>query len=437
MGRNQVQLRRFISAVAIIAIFGSKGANPAQAQMPVVKVVVSQARMVDAPSTITLVGTVNAARMSKIGSESPGLVEEMPVRQGDRVESEGILCRLNDDILSHQLAEERARLESLNAKHEELVAGTRSEDLMVLKAVYDESVAAYDRWKFDLERIERLYEGSDSNVKEMKDARAEFLMAERRKIAAQAAYDKGVAGPRKELIAQAAHDVAAQEAVVRRLESDLAKTVIRAPFAGFVVQRLTEVGEWIPEGGQIVELAELDRVLVRVDAPEMAFPYLVVDEPARIHIDALQRSFEGRIKHVIPRADQRARTLPVEIEVDNKEGTLASGMFARATVRSGASKQMVGVPKDAVIEREGTSYVALAQSGEGGATMGMLVPVTVGASTSEWIAITSGNIQPGMVVLTRGNERMLPFPMPIEIVDEWGRPAPLPPKVGEGTTGAG
>ena len=121
----------------------------------------------------------------------------------------------------------------------------------------------------------------------------------------------GVAGPRIQTIARAAFEVAAQQAVVDRIASDLAKATIRAPFGGHVVDRTVEVGEWLAAGGaQVVELVELTRVLVRVDAPESAMPYLMVGGQARVKLDALGRSVVGEIRHVIPQADPRARTFP-------------------------------------------------------------------------------------------------------------------------------
>ncbi len=390
--------------------------------MPVTRVVVGEAKMIDAPATQTLVGTVYASRISVIASEMAGIVDEMPIRQGDRVEAGGLLCRLDAESLSYRLAEERAELETRRARHEELLAGTRKEELTRLKALRDEVVADYDRWKFEMDRITQLYEGHDANEKEFKDARAEYLAAERRRIAADARYAEAVAGPRRETIAQAAYAVAAQEAVANRIASEVRKTAIVAPFSGYVTQRYTEVGEWIKAGGEVVQLADFSTALVRADAPEAILPYLEIGAEARVWIDALGRSFPGTIKHVIPAADLRARTFPVDVEVDNTEGLLAGGQFARVTVPAGPHEQVVAVPKDAIVERDDVAYVGVVMPGRDGGQSGMLVPVTRGADVKDWVTITSGTIAPAQRIIIRGNERLLPFPMPVEIVTEDGSP---------------
>lgn len=410
--------------VLAATLTAAMGVSATRAQMPEARVVVEQAKQSDAPTTITLVGSVYASRVSNVASEIEGIAESVPVRQGDRVEAGSLLCQLNDDALAYRLAEQRGELESRRAQHLELVNGTRAEELTRLKALLDEAGTNYDRWKFEMERISRLFEGQDANEKEFKDARAEFMAAERRKIAAQALYEQAVSGPRKEAIARAAHDVSAQEAVVRRLEGDLRKTAIRAPFTGYITKRHTEQGEWVTSGGRIVELTDLSRVLVRVSAPESILPHLTVGASTRVWIDALGRSFAGAIKHVIPSADLTARTFPVEVEVVNTDELLAAGQFARVTVPAGRSAPAVTVPKDAIVERDGTTYVGVMMPGSDGGEAAMLQPVTVGADVGDWVAINSDNVRSGTRVVTRGTERILPFPTTVVVVDSAGTPVP-------------
>ncbi|MHC4698219.1 MAG: efflux RND transporter periplasmic adaptor subunit [Planctomycetota bacterium] len=428
------------SLLALMLIAALLAVGQALAQMPATKVVVAEAQMLEAPATITLVGTADAVRRSRIGSEIAGIVAEMPARQGDLVHTGDPLCKLRDDVLSLRLAEAKASLNALKTRHEELRAGTRKEELTRLKAVLDERTAEYERWTFEIERIERLYRDSDANSKEYQDTRASFLTAERRRIAARASYDLGVEGPRKEVVRRAEYEVAEQQAVVDRIASDLSKTVIGAPFTGYIAERVAEVGEWIPAGGTVVELIDLSSVFVRIDVPESVLPYLEEGDSARVKIDALKRSFVGRVRHIIRQADERARTFPVEIEIDNRERLLASGMFARATVPAGPKGRVTAVPKDAIVERDGIPSVATVMPGEHGGIVGMLLSVSVGADVGDWIAITSGNVPAGTKVITRGNENILPFPTPVVVVDEQGTPVatggPKPAaEVGDATAG--
>ncbi len=252
------------------------------------------------------------------------------------------------------------------------------------------------RWKFEVQRLKRLYGDEQANEKEVYDAQAEHDVAK--------------------------YTVEQQKAAVARLDTDLAKTEIVAPFAGFVVRRETEVGQWIPTGGSIVEIIDLSSVLVRVDVPEFAIPFVHVGDTATVKIDALKRLFQGEVRHMILQANAEARTFPVEVVIDNSDQALAGGMFARVTIASGPREKSVVVPKDAIVERDGIRYVGLVIPGHDGGTSGLIVAVTTGVDMDDWVSITSDNIKPGMQVIVRGNERLFPFPSPVRIVDEHGTP---------------
>lgn len=415
-----------VQVIGIATLIGGVLLRPAVGQMPTIRVVVGEARIVEASPTMSLVGTVEPALRSRVSSELAGLIVDMPAREGDVVQSGGLICKLNDDTLILKLAAERAQLDVLLSRHEELLAGTRKEELVRLKALLDEAVTEFDRRRFDMQRIEKLYADRDSNDKEFQDTRADFLAAERRKIAANAAYNLGLEGPRKERIAQAAHGVARQRALADRVASDLRKTLIRAPFDGHIVRRTVEIGEWISEGDTVVEMVDLRTVLVRVDVPETVLSYVHTGDSVRVTVDAVGRFFKGRIKNIMRQADLSARTFPVDIEVDNSDEALAGGMFARCTLPAGPIHETVAVPQDAIVMRDGITYVAMIMPSRQGGTSAMLSPVSVGIDIGELVTITSGNLPPGTTVITRGTELIPPFPMPVEIVDERGTPVAMP-----------
>lgn len=410
--RRQPAFLSFCGAAILATIVP---APPVRGQAPSVRVVLATAEQREVVQTVLLVGTVEPLRRSTIGAEIAGLVRDMPVREGDFVTKGQLLCQLKDETIRHQHAEESARLGTLRERLAELEAGTRQEDLDRLKAAVEEAAALKQKWEFEKHRLDDLMEKGSASTKEYQDTVSEYHAAVKRLVQAEALYRLAVAGPRKEVIAQARHAVAAQEAVVARVAEELAKTRITAPFAGFVADRFAEVGQWLQAGGDVVELVDISAVLVRVQVPEHAVAFNLVGDAAQVQIDALDRRFEGRIEHVIPQAAIDARTFPVEIRIDNPEHLIKSGMFVRATVAAGTAAAAVVVPLDAVVHRKGLDYVALVRPGQQGAKMAVPMPVTIGAQDEGWVAVTSGNVAPGMQVVVRGNENIL-FPTPIEPV---------------------
>ncbi len=359
---------------------------------PVSKVLLAEAQLKELPATSLLVGSVRPNRISIVGAEVEGLVTALPVRQGDYLKTGTLICQLNDDILQLELRAAEGRLESLSAAVE--IAN-----------------ADLGRWTREKERVAKLEVSHRANAKEVYDTLADFLIAKNR-------------------VREAEQDVVEQNAQVALKKIEIAKTRISAPFDGYVTALHTEVGQWLQRGGQVVEIIDLETVLVRVDAPESAIAHIQVGDAVQVKLDALNDTVTGRVKYIIPQAHELARTFPVDIAIANPAHELRSGLFARCTIQTGVSGQAVAVPRDAVVHREGTNRIWKVEAAGPQGMMAFPIAVTLGAEVGEWVAITSGNVSPGMKVVVRGNEQLMPFPATVVVVEEEAlTTTPSPPAV--------
>lgn len=374
VNRLRRQLRIGTAATVWLLLTGAAYAQPIN------KVLLGEAMYMELPATSRLVGSVRPNRVSLIGAEVEGLVAALPVRRGDYLRAGDLVCRLNDDILQLELQAAQNKLASL-------------------KAAVDIAVADLDRWELEKQRVEELESAKRANAKEMYDTLADFLMAQNR-------------------VREARQAVAEQEALVQLKEVEIGKTNIQAPFDGYVTELHTEVGQWLPRGGQVVQMIDLEVVLVRVDAPESAIAHIQVGDEARIKFDALDGVFAGRVRYIVPQAQEQARTFPVDIEIANADHKLRSGLFARCTVKTGPAGQAIAVPKDAVVQRKGTNKIWMVQETGHGGPMAIPIAVTLGSEVGEWVAVTSGNVSAGMKIVVRGNEQLMPFPATVVVVQE-------------------
>lgn len=366
--------------IGVSALLILLSVTPQARAQHVFKVMVAEATLKDLPATTRLVGTTRPRRRSVIGSEVAGPVEALPARQGDFLQKGDLICQLDDDTPRLELQAASRKLESLQSA------------IAIAKA-------DFELWSFEKKRMERLIKEDRANLKEIKESQAKYLMA-------------------LNAVQEAEQNFAEQEALVELKTADLAKTRITAPFAGFITRLETEVGQWVQRGGDVVEILDLESVLVRVNVPESIIAFVIVGDSASIKLDALEDTLTGEIKYVIPQADERARTFPVDIEIANPDHKLRSGLFARVTIKSGPAKQALAVPRDAVVQIRGVDTVWMVQQKGADGAMSMPINVTLGAEIGDWVAVTSENIEPGTKIVVRGNERLMPFPMPVEVVDE-------------------
>lgn len=398
------------------------GVAPALAQFGPTRVEVVAAHEYPVSPSLTVVGTIRPYLRSMIASEVEGIVEDLLVREGDLVDAGQVICHLRDSPRRFQYDESQARLRQLEAELAELVAGTRKEELDRTRAAMEEAEAVHRRWELESDRIRRLRERDSASEKEYNDTIWETAAARARLDQAKAVYQEAVAGPREEVIARAQYAVAAQRTAVARLRYDLEQSLIRAPFTGYVVRRQTEIGQWLAAGGAIVEMIELDRVLVRVDVPESAIASSRVGDRIGVDVPALERSFVGQLVHIIPQADERARTFPIEIEVDNPEHELRSGMFVRARVAAGPVVDSIIVPRDAILQRAGTYVVVVVTPGpEDEGWMAAPTPVGLGLDLGDWVVVRSPDIEAGTRVAVKGHDRVY-GPMPVLSIEDQRRP---------------
>jgi RND family efflux transporter MFP subunit len=195
----------------------------------------------------------------------------------------------------------------------------------------------------------------------------------------------------------------ATEARIASIEDDIARTQIRAPFAGIVTRIHTEVGEWIPTGGAVVSLADLSTVEIRLEVPEQYYVRLTPGSAAPARVDALPGlTLDGKIVAVVPSADPGARTFPVVVRAANPDGRVGAGMLARVALGLAGHDEALLVPKDAVVRQAQHEIVFVVED----ATV-RAVTVRTGRSTGNRVEV-EGELAEGDLVVVRGNERLTP-----------------------------
>jgi len=193
----------------------------------------------------------------------------------------------------------------------------------------------------------------------------------------------------------------AQEAVVEGVEDEIGKCTITAPFDGRIFEESTEVGQWLKKGDNVISMLQLDSVKVRIPVPEKYIQSLNVDDDSVVNFPALGNiTRTGRIVHIVPQADKRARTFPVYIKIDNKDEVIKSGMFAEATFEMGALLSATMILKEGVVRRGSGEFIYLAVDGKV-----TEVSVQTGIAHKNLIQII-GDVKPGIDVIVRGNERV-------------------------------
>lgn len=377
----------------------------------------------------TFIGTMQPRRRSTVGSAVDGRVEDYKVNDGQWVKKGDVLAELLKRATEIELAAAKAELASRQAELDEYENKALPEDIKQAQAKLASAEAQWRYNKARYARTEALFQrGTGITQEDMDLAYSNLLTAEQNQIGAAAALKllQDWPRPEKHAMAQAQRD--AQQEAVNQIEDRLSKYTIYAPFDGYVVQKHTEVGAWINRGDPIAEVIAIDPIEVAVSVPETAIASLqdAVSEAeseggslaAVVKVDALKQDlFSGVVERIVPQADVRSRTFPVKVLLENpisgKSHKLKAGLICHVSLPVGKREKVTVVPKDALVLGGETAAVFVVESTADPTTkkegsVARKVSVDLGAGSYDTFIQVSGDLKPGMSVVIRGNERLMP-----------------------------
>ena len=270
-------------------------AEPAYTQNAVPVVIVSPTITESAPP-LRLSGTLTSERFAALSPYVDGLVVSADVDEGHAAKRGETLVRLDATLAKLQLAEARARLNEAQAK-----------------------LAEAERLWVEAEKLSQNISQSTLRSRESQKWIEESV----------------VARVRAELLFQ---------------EELIERHVVRAPFDGVVVKKLTEVGEWAEVGRPVLEFLSTDRLRLDVQVPQAYYPLISRESSALVRIDAFPDDlFTGQVLALVPSSDPNRRTFLTRLVIDHTSNEIIAGMSAEVSFSVSNGASAVEIPRDALV----------------------------------------------------------------------------------------
>lgn len=262
----------------------------------------------------TYTGAISAIRTSELGFERGGKLVKVFVEEGDRVKPGQPIASLDISNLQMQQLQLKAQKAQATARLEELVAGARPEEIAAARATVRDLKHQLDLEKTKLKRRKYLHEqGAISREALDEIAFGEDALTARLEQA-QSNLDELLAGTRTE-------QVAAQRAAVEQLKANLsdlqitiAKSTIKAPFAGIVSTRQIDEGTVVSSGQSVVRLVEDASPEARIGIPAEVVNKLQVGSPQTVKIN--NQTYSGKISSILPEVNPNTRTQVVVLALE-------------------------------------------------------------------------------------------------------------------------
>jgi RND family efflux transporter MFP subunit len=259
-------------------------------------------------------GTIAAHKKTEIGPRVDGIIEEVFVKVGDRVQAGDPLFRTRQVHYQIRVDEAGQSLHLANAELEH----TKREHV----------------------RIQSLH---TSNV-----------ASEGRMDEAKTAYDMAAARQGK---ARAAHARALQE---------LEDTTVRAPYPGAITHRYVDEGAMMrtmmSANSPVVQLMKMDIVAAIIQIPEIHLSQVHIGTPAQIKVDGIHGVIESEVYILNDLVDPVSRAFEVRLPIVNEDLKIKPGLFAQAELMP-EPRLVKTLDRGAVLGVEGSRYVFLEEDG--------------------------------------------------------------------------
>ncbi len=231
---------------------------------------------------------------------------------------------------------------------------------------------------------------------------------------------------------ESAANLQVAEAKLALARAQLARLKIVAPFDGIAGIRSINVGDYLKDGADIVNIEDLEAIYVDVRLPERFQTKVKKGQPALVEIDALPGKRYGAVVQAIdPLVDANGRSVGIRGCIDNRHLQLRPGMFARINAVFAVRDDAKVVPEEAIVPQGGRQFVyRLAVGPDQDTRIAQRVEVKVGARQPGRVEIVEG-LQTGDLVVTAGQQRIQKDGTPVRVLDlakqNGGAPAGAPP----------
>jgi membrane fusion protein (multidrug efflux system) len=335
-----VKLLSLILLVLITACSDSK--QEVEAQARVTSVVVAQPQQRDIDDVLTALGSVESINDPTVSAQASGQVEQIVVREGDRVETGQLLAALDSTL--HAIESAKAAAE------------VRRYGVLV------------DNQDSEVKRLQRLTESQSVSRDKLEDEQAQLEMLSAQRDIARKQWEQH-----------------------QYMES---KTRIVAPLDGLVTRRHISPGDYVTAGQPLFDLVSVDRLRARIAFPEQDAAKIAVGKEVHLTTPTAPGVMAiGEVAAVNPQIKVHNRAVEISVEFNNPGGWLP-GASTDATLVVERREQALTVPLMAIVTRDGREVVFVVDGNQVRA-----MPVTPGWREGGWVEIVSGITATDQIVI--------------------------------------
>jgi len=358
-----------------VSVVQAKPASPKddkKQEKDAVPVELAVAKRSEISSFLTSTANLRALRDVAVSAQTEGIVQKVLAEEGDFVQDGQVLCTLDDtqlqirlELAQEKLAQAKLQMDKARIRQEktgaqighteiELDRYTKAQKVGV---VSDKELATY---KYKLEELIHDQKVAASETKELQ------------------------------------HRVAELEAEIAQSKLDISRTQIRAVFAGHITQRSVNIGQRVRAMDALFNIGAFSPLYAEVHLSERDTRGVRPGQTATVRLGSDDTvTVPGRVERISPIVDQSSGTVKVTVALEPRPG-FRPGAFVRVDIRTDTKADAILIPKRAIFEEDGQSYVYIANQ-----DIANRKKVELGYQSEGLVEIRSG-VSPGQNVVVAG-----------------------------------
>lgn len=347
----------------------------------VFKVKAAKIKRKDLIITVNANGIVKANREISVVSNLSGIITELNVYEGKKVNKGDLLVKFDDR--EYKLALKEAEAALLDAKVEYALQNKRS-------PINFAKTSLADSIKKEITKLDELF------------AKGEIEKVDYEKRREQLDLNYILTGIMRQDVLKSRSGFTGALNNIKRAKLNLEYTVIKAPFQGVIGNADLTVGQRISAGTELFKLVDISELRIETGVLESEAARINKNAVVKIHISSFpDKTFDGYVKFVSPVVNPETKTCKVIVAFKDDGHKVKPGMYAEVEIEVERLKNRLLAPKEALLVRDNRNLIFMAED-----SLAKWNYVDIGGENDQYIEIIRGKNQPvneGDLVLVEGH----------------------------------
>lgn len=395
--------KKWIVLIVIVALIGVGVAKHGkkkvvQVNKEVPNVKVQKIGTQNISSQVQYASKLEGVQAVTVSPKSSGKVATVNVKVGDKVTAGQILFTLDTSELNAQLQQQQAALDVSNANLIKTSGASSAQPIISAEQQLSKDQITYNDALDTYNKDQKLYEAGAIAKQDLDNAKSKLDTAS---IALKADQDnlnlqKQQIGPQS--VQAAAAQVEQSQASVNYVRTQISNTTVTSPISGVVSAKNVDVGTITSGTSGTVTIIDTSSLIAQITVPDKVVGKLQVGETVSVDISAAgDGTINGVIDNISPDVDSKNNSYTVKVKIDNSNGSLKAGMFAKLSIPDQQKDNAIVVPNEALKVENGVKYLYTVESNKI-----KRVVVETGIANDKTTEITTASVKTGTEIITEG-----------------------------------